>query len=77
MSVIRVECYAGYRGEETPQRIHLGERTVEIVDVLERWRTPEHRYFKCEAADGVTYILRHEAFGDRWELSVYKRSVLE
>ena len=45
-----VECYAGYRGEETPRRFRLGERQVDIVDVVNRWRTPEHRYFKVKDA---------------------------
>ena len=43
---IRVECYAGHRGDETPQRLFLGEREVEVVEVLDRWLAPSHRYFK-------------------------------
>ncbi|MGD8911022.1 MAG: hypothetical protein PVF13_09600 [Chromatiales bacterium] len=33
---IGVECYAGYRGEETPSLLRIGEREV-VVDVLDRW----------------------------------------
>jgi len=33
---IRVECYAGYRGEETPVRFYLGERKIEVVEVIDR-----------------------------------------
>jgi hypothetical protein len=67
MRVVSVECYTGYRGEETPVRFRLGARVIEIVDVLDRWLAPDHRYFKVLAADG-TYILRYDTTSDEWEL---------
>ena len=73
MTAIRVECYAGYRGEETPRRLHLGEQDVELVEVLDRWLDPEHRYFKCRGDDEAIYILRHDVSTDRWELTLYDR----
>lgn len=72
---MRVECYAGYRGDETPRRFHLGDRALEVVDVLDRWLAPEHRYFKCVAADGSVYILRHDVGADSWDLTFYDRGV--
>ena len=47
--IIRVECYAGHRGEETPRRFFLGARPVEVVDVIDRWLAPDHRYFRVGA----------------------------
>ena len=32
---IRVECYAGYRGEETPLRIWMGNRKIEIKEIVD------------------------------------------
>ena len=69
---LRVECYAGYRGEETPRRIFFGERPVVVEEVLDRWLAPDHRYFKVLGADGATYILRHDVVRDRWELSLFQ-----
>jgi hypothetical protein len=68
---LRVECYAGYRAEETPQRFFIGERAFEVTEVLDRWLAPEHRYFKLRADDGSVYILRYDALEDRWELTMY------
>lgn len=65
---IRVECYAGYRGEEEPRTFHLGERRVEIMEILDRWLDPRHRYFKVQAYDGATYVLRHDEDANRWEM---------
>ncbi len=67
---VRVDCHAGHRGEETPRRFELGGRVREVVEVLDRWYGPDHRYFKVRAADGV-YILRHDEPTARWELVVF------
>ncbi|MEJ2199534.1 MAG: hypothetical protein P8X63_00745 [Desulfuromonadaceae bacterium] len=69
---IRVVCYAGYRGEETPRRFYLGDRPVEVASVLDRWLAPEHRYFKVAAVEGDTYILRHDTNADVWELTLFR-----
>ena len=66
---IAVECYAGYRGEETPRRFRLGERQVEIVDVVNRWLTPGHRYFKVKDVQANLYILREDVSSGQWELT--------
>ncbi len=69
---IRVECYEGHRAEEAPRRFHLGDRTVEVVELLDRWLAPDHRYFKVRGDDGDTYIIRHDVEADAWELTVFQ-----
>lgn len=69
--IIPVECYAGHRGEETPRRLFLGDRRVEVSTVLDRWLAPDHRYFKVEGDDGGTYILRHDVASGRWEMTMF------
>ena len=32
---IRVECYAGYRGEQEPRAFYLGERRIEVTAILD------------------------------------------
>lgn len=68
---IRVECYSGHRGEETPRRFYIGKRRVEVVEVLDRWIAPDHRYFKVRGDDGGMYILRHDEPTSTWELNVF------
>ena len=68
---VRVECYAGHRGEETPRRFYLGGRAVAVEEVVDRWLSPEHRYFKLRGDDGACYILRHDVKEDFWELTLY------
>ena len=70
-SAIKVECYAGYRADETPVRFYLGERCIEVTDVLDRWLDPAHHYFKLRGDDNGVYILRHSIGEDRWEMTLF------
>jgi len=70
-SEISVECYAGYRGEESPRRFFLGKRLVEVEQILDRWIDPEYRYFKVKGSDGGIYILRHDTRRATWEMTLY------
>jgi hypothetical protein len=71
---IVVECYAGYQGEETPRALVLGDRRIEVEQVIDRWLAPDHRYFKVAGDDGHTYIIRYDLHADRWELTMFQTS---
>ena len=66
---ISVECYAGYRGDQEPRAFRLGEHRFEVVELLDRWLDPAHRYFKVRVPDGRLFILRHDAASGDWELA--------
>lgn len=68
---IRVECYAGYRGEETPRRFFLHDRQIEVAEIIDRWLAPDHRYFKLRGNDGALYIIRKDVVQDIWQLTMY------
>ena len=72
---IHVECYAGGRGDETPRRIRFGERAIDVVEVIDRWFGPDHRYFKVRGADRATYIIRQDLPTQGWELTLYETPV--
>lgn len=65
---IRVDCYAGYRGEETPRRMTMGVRQITVLAIEDRWLAPDHRYFKFVGDDGHRYIIRHDPHSDVWQL---------
>lgn len=69
---IRVECYSGYRGQETPRRFWLDDCRVEIREVVDRWLDPDHRYFKVVGHDGATYLLRHDPESGGWGLTFFR-----
>ncbi len=73
MNHLRVDCYSGYRGEETPLRFWLDARCVTVLKVLDRWLAPDHRYFKLLGDDHGAYILRHDPYADVWEMIFFKQ----
>jgi len=66
---LRVECHAGYRGDEEPRAFTLGERRFAVEEIIDRWLEPRNRYFKVRADDGRTFILRHDSVADGWDLA--------
>jgi hypothetical protein len=68
---IGVHCYAGHRGEEEPRAFDLGERRLEVIEIVDRWLAPDHRYFKVHADDGNVYILRHDERAGEWDMTSF------
>jgi hypothetical protein len=73
MSKIKVECYAGYKGEQQPRRFTLGERVIEVNTVEDQWYSPSSQYFRVQASDGSIYVLRHDQELDCWSLDAFRR----
>ena len=69
---IGVECYAGHRGEQTPRTLVVGDRRIDVAEVVDAWLAPEYRYFKLRGADGNTYLVRNDERSDRWELTLFR-----
>lgn len=65
---ITVTCYAGYKSDERPTSFQLGERTLAVTEILDRWYDRNYNVFKVLADDGVQYLLRHDLNQDAWEL---------
>ena len=72
MSEIRVECYAGFRADQRPQRFTLRGRSFEVSEVQDKWYAPGASYFRVRADDGNFYILRHDEVQDFWTLDAFR-----
>jgi hypothetical protein len=69
---VAVECYAGYQADERPVRLKMGEQTLQIVEVEDRWYSPGETYFRVRVEGGDRYVLRHEEAQDVWSLEGYR-----
>jgi len=69
--VVRVECYAGHRAEESPRRFFIGKREIGIIEIIDRWLDPNHSYFKVRGDDGGIYILCYDRDSDTWEMTLF------
>jgi hypothetical protein len=72
---VHVECYAGYKGDERPVRLQIGEQMVEITEVEDRWYSPGATYFRVLLANGERYVLRREDAQDLWTLQAFRAPV--
>jgi hypothetical protein len=70
--LLRVECYAGYKGDERPVKLQIDERMLEITEVEDRWYSPGATYFRVLLANGERYVLRREDAQDTWTLEAYR-----
>jgi hypothetical protein len=58
--LLNVETVAGHAGMTEP-----------VLEIIDRWPSMDYTYFKVAASDQATYILRHDAGLDIWELTLY------
>lgn len=72
MKLDEVNTYSGYRADEKPASFKLGELQLKVNKIIDRWRDPDCDYFKIEASDKATYILKHNFLTDAWEIVFYK-----
>jgi hypothetical protein len=71
---VRVESYSGYKADERPMRLHLGDSVHEIIALEDRWYEPGATYFRVLVEGGDRYVLRHEEAQDLWTLVGYRAS---
>jgi hypothetical protein len=72
MTKVEVESYAGYKADERPMRLRLGERSLEILEVEDRWYSPGETYFRVRVEGGDRYVLKHVEAQDVWSLEGYR-----
>jgi len=69
---VEVESYAGYKADERPVRLILGDQSLEIVEVEDRWYSPGETYFRVRVQGGDCYVLKHIEAQDVWSLEGYR-----
>jgi hypothetical protein len=72
MSEIRVECYAGHKADERPQRFAIRDRAFDVRELDGQWYSPGATYFRVLADDGNFYVLRHDEAQDKWTLDGFR-----
>ena len=70
--IVRVESYAGYKGDERPVRLYFREKALEVVETEDRWYEPGATFFRVVVEGGDRYVLRHEEAQDVWSLVGYR-----
>ena len=75
---VRVETYSGYTAGESPRRFEASGEMVEVIEIVERWRTPLESGFRVRGGNGKSYALRCATRRDGgqgdWEIEPAGRS---
>jgi hypothetical protein len=61
-------------GDPEPRAFVLGDRRVEVLQIIDRWLSADYGYFKFDGSDGHRYILRHDRLRGIWELTLFQAS---
>jgi hypothetical protein len=70
--IVQVECYAGYKGDERPVKLHLSDGSVDVAEVEDRWYSPGATYFRVRLTNGERYVLRRDDAQDVWTLEAFR-----
>ncbi len=71
---VKVDCYAGYKGEETPRAVVLDGTRFEVASVLSRKKVVDRdsgrmrEVWRCRLHDGRTVIVERLE-SDTWRIS--------
>lgn len=69
---IDVRCYSGYKVNERPVSFSIGEKSLNVEELIDQWYGPDCSYFKVMADDGNMYILKYNEFNDEWEMNFFQ-----
>jgi hypothetical protein len=70
--IVHVECYAGYKGDERPIKLQIGDEMVEVADIEDRWYSPGATYFRVRLTNGDRYVVRREDAQGGWTLEAFR-----
>ncbi len=72
-----MECYAGYKANETPRAFIYQERRYNILEIIDRWYEggrkpgmPQLTSYKVKTEDNRQYIIRYNYMSDTWALMI-------
>jgi len=72
--LLRVQCYAGYKGGERPVQLQIHEQMMEIREVEDRWYSPGATYFRVLPVNGERHVLRRDDAQDAWTFEASRSS---
>jgi hypothetical protein len=72
MKSVQVISYSGYKAEESPRILKLGDTLLHIAKIEDRWYSPGETFFRVLMETGDHYLLRHVEAQDVWTLEGFR-----
>lgn len=73
---LHVETQSDGLRDELPVRFRLGDSTIEVTDVLDRWHDDDAVLFRVRGSDGHLYVLKGDyppGSQSRWGMISFTR----
>ena len=70
--LVRVECYAGYQGDERPMRVSFDGQWIAVAAIEDRWYSPGSTYFRVLFNNGERCVLRRQEAQEVWSLQAFR-----
>ena len=70
---VLVDAFQGHKGQKTPRSFTLEGKNLRVEQVVDRWDTDTHSYFRVNTNDGQRYVLRLDLDEDCWEIIMRER----
>jgi hypothetical protein len=68
---IEVDSTNNAKGELAPAKFRMDGVDIGVVEILEQWPGGHDHFFNVRDARDNTYLLRHAAASDSWELLMF------
>jgi len=72
MKPVQVISYSGYKADESPRILKLGDTLLPIAQIEDRWYSPGETFFRVLTQTGDRYLLRHVEAQDVWTLEGFR-----
>jgi hypothetical protein len=59
MKFVQVISYSGYKADESPRQLKIGDTLLPIAQIEDRWYSPGETFFRVLTQTGDRYLLRH------------------
>ena len=72
MKPVQVTNYSGYKADESPRLLKLGDNLLPIEQIEDRWYSPGETFFRVLTQTGDRYLLRYVEAQDVWTLEGFR-----
>jgi hypothetical protein len=73
LNIVEVEFVNDMERKNEPHRLIFANRTVQILEIIDRWLSPDQYHYKVKAEDGCVYMLCHDLNTQLWEVTMFER----
>jgi hypothetical protein len=67
-----VECRSDYEYAQRPLAFTCQGQRLEVIQLLDTWRTPSGNHFRVLASDQIIYTLTYKEAYDQWSVEIYE-----